>query len=62
MQRWEYMQTTIPGNVASKTNLDDMGAQGWELVSVFMRYLSGWETIFYFKRPVESPTSAGKVA
>lgn len=48
------MQTIIPGNVAAKTNLDEMGLQGWELVSVFMRYLGGWETIFYFKRPVES--------
>ena len=54
MQRWEYKQTIIPGNVAVKTNLDELGLQGWELVSVFMRYLSGWETIFYFKRPLES--------
>ena len=53
MQRWEYMQTVIPGNVAAKTNLNEIGAQGWELVSVFMRYLGGWETIFYFKRPLE---------
>ncbi len=54
MQRWEYKQTIIPGNVATKTSLDELGLQGWELVSVFMRYLSGWETIFYFKRPLES--------
>jgi len=53
MQRWEYLQTTIPGNVAKQAALDELGAQGWELVSVFMRYLGGWETILYFKRPVE---------
>ena len=53
MQRWEYKQVVIPGNVATKTNLDDLGAQGWELVSVFMRYVGGWETIFFFKRLVE---------
>ncbi len=55
MQRWEYKQTVIPGNVAMKANLDEIGAQGWELVSVFMRYVGSWETIFYFKRPVEDP-------
>ena len=57
MQRWEYLQKVIPGNVASKASLDELGAQGWELVSVFMRYSAGWETIFYFKRPVVGVTS-----
>lgn len=57
MQRWEYLQKVIPGNVAPKVNLDELGLQGWELVSVFLRYAAGWETIFYFKRPVEGVTS-----
>jgi hypothetical protein len=62
MQRWEYKQTVIPGNVATKANLDELGAQGWELVGVFMRYIGGWETIFFFKRPIESakPSNASR--
>lgn len=54
MQRWEYKQTINPGTVATKANLHEMGSQGWELVSVFMRYLGGWETIYFFNRPTES--------
>jgi len=60
MQRWEYLQTIVPGNVATKPTLDEVGAQGWELVSVFLRYLGGWETIFYFKRPLEPKDPGGR--
>ncbi len=51
MQRWECKQTVILGTVATKTHLDELGAQGWELVSVFMRYQGGWETILFSSGP-----------
>ena len=69
MQKWEYMTLQLVMNDkenlvwfdAAEDNrniserLNEFGAEGWELVGVDSRSLSGItiKTVFYLKRPTE---------
>jgi hypothetical protein len=69
MQKWEYMTLQLVMNDkenlvwydAAEDNrtiserLNEFGAEGWELVGVDSRSLSGItiKTVFYLKRPAE---------
>ena len=50
MTRWEYASILVDAP-ASKTTLDDLGAQGWELVSVLQGHASA-QLLYVFKRPL----------
>jgi len=54
MTQWEYRIVENSDAAYSKIAemLNDLGSQGWELVSVKDRYLSGQLKVFYFKRPL----------
>lgn len=50
MHRWEYKFTVLPANNiedAIDNKLNDLGEQGWELVSVVK---DTYMTVAYFKR------------
>ncbi|WNM70200.1 hypothetical protein [Myxococcus phage Mx1] len=53
--KWEYMIWTPKEGRLEEANLDKVGAQGWELVSVSNQPFSGPEYIF--KRPLRSGES-----
>lgn len=69
MQKWEYMTLHLVMNEKENliwfdaqeddrnidARLNELGEEGWELVSVDTRSLSGVTigTVFYLKRPVE---------
>ena len=50
MTLWEYASILVD-SPASKTTLDDLGAQGWELVSVLQGHTSS-QILYVFKRPL----------
>lgn len=50
MQRWEYSIVSAP--LEREVTLNDIGAQGWELVAVKPHHArSDWYQMF-FKRPI----------
>ncbi len=49
MTLWEYASILVD-SPASKTTLDELGAQGWELVSVLQGHTSA-QLLYVFKRP-----------
>ncbi len=49
MTLWEYASILSDGP-ASKPTLDELGAQGWELVSVLQGHTSS-QILYVFKRP-----------
>ena len=53
MTQWEYRIVEIPeyGFIKLAEMLNDLGSQGWELVSVKGRK-PGKLKVFYFKRPL----------
>ena len=56
--RWEYKVEKIPlkPSVALRTDLNGLGREGWELVTVATN--EGLQ-IAYFKRPLTAPSTGG---
>lgn len=55
MQKWEYTLFVAHGSEpATEIRINDMGKQGWELVSVLDKN-DIKSTFFFFKRPLPSP-------
>jgi hypothetical protein len=52
MTTWEYASILNEGP-APKTRLDELGLDGWELVSVVQGRETG-QILYIFKRPLES--------
>jgi hypothetical protein len=50
MTRWEY-SSILEDAPASKATLDELGAQGWELVSV-LQGTQSQKLLYVFKRPL----------
>ena len=59
MTRWEYA-SMLHEAPASKATLDELGAEGWELVSVIQGTQTG-QMLYVFKRPVVSVESAPNI-
>ena len=65
MQQWEYEVVEItPGGASFAAKgtisgvqlhqaMNDMGRQGWELVSAFPQNLGGYKIVLLFKRPLQ---------
>ena len=66
MQKWEYLERTTwrkenePGNWRDRVALDELGEDGWELVSAYpvSNGTNDWtagathEVVYVFKRPI----------
>lgn len=51
MSQWEYLTLTInPTKITPKHDINDYGADGWELVSIYA--LSPHEIVYTFKQPM----------
>ena len=60
MRKFEYLRAEVP----SLAELNQLGAQGWELVQVVPRpetqYVNGGDDEFFFKREVEQPSPSAR--
>ena len=57
MEKWEYKLTT-KSEAVSTSELNQYGAEGWELVSTSYNPES-YQTTLYFKRPLQTKSTAG---
>ena len=60
MTRWEYA-SLVHEAPASKAVLDELGAEGWELVSLVQGSQTG-QMLYVFKRPVPVPDAGTEAA
>ena len=59
MTQWEYASIRSDGP-ATKPTLDELGSQGWELVSV-LQGVQTQQLLYVFKRPLAGASGAGGV-
>lgn len=58
IQKWEYFQHNNVSTLPRRIN--ELGNEGWELVSVVASVVEGDNVlVFYFKRPIQEPSSEG---
>ena len=52
MKKWEYISICVRDPSGSKTTMNSMGLEGWELVTVTAESIDAY-SIAYFKREIE---------
>lgn len=53
-QQWEYLTEVYDGYTENIKDLNNFGADGWELVNVVYIHING-KSKFYFKRKIKTP-------
>jgi len=55
--KWEYLRVWLDRDPQQGGQLDELGRQGWELVSVV--YLPSNDLLAYFKKPLTTVPASG---